>query len=100
MTDPPPPPPPPPPPHPPCRLFTITQYECSPSNDRITCWPLERLFRQCGKDGPAVEVTHLVEPSRDDPERPVIPEHALSKLPRGRMWRDVAVESAVSAARE
>lgn len=29
-----------------CRLFAITQFECSPSNGRVTCWPLERLFRQ------------------------------------------------------
>jgi hypothetical protein len=36
----------PPPLAPPCRLFTITQFECSPSNGRVTCWPLERLFRQ------------------------------------------------------
>lgn len=30
----------------PCTLFSMVQYECSPANGKITCWPLERIFRQ------------------------------------------------------
>ncbi|WOO85043.1 uncharacterized protein LOC62_06G008547 [Vanrija pseudolonga] len=45
---------------PPCRLFAITQFECT-ATMKIECFPLERIFRQCGS-GPAVEVTnHLTE---------------------------------------
>ena len=29
-----------------CRLFSITQFECSPDGGRVTCWPLDRVFRQ------------------------------------------------------
>ncbi|KIR24986.1 hypothetical protein I309_06213 [Cryptococcus deuterogattii LA55] len=31
---------------PPCKLFAITQYQCSPESGRVACWPLERIFRQ------------------------------------------------------
>ncbi|ORX33961.1 hypothetical protein BD324DRAFT_653659 [Kockovaella imperatae] len=42
----------------PCKLFSIRQYECKPGV-KVTCWPLDRIFRQCGK-GPAIEVTNAV----------------------------------------
>lgn len=56
----------------PCSLFSIVQYECAPSAGKITCWPLERIFRQyvhftntwnitdfrCGEGKPAIEVTN------------------------------------------
>lgn len=29
-----------------CRIFAIKQFECSPEGGRITCWPLDRIFRQ------------------------------------------------------
>jgi hypothetical protein len=30
----------------PCTLFAITQFECT-ATDRVRCWPIERIFRQC-----------------------------------------------------
>ncbi|KAL1406973.1 hypothetical protein Q8F55_006386 [Vanrija albida] len=48
---------------PPCRLFSITQFECT-ATTRVECFPLERIFRQCGA-GPAVEVTNHL--TADDP---------------------------------
>lgn len=30
---------------PPCRLFAITQFECT-ATMKIECFPLERIFRQ------------------------------------------------------
>lgn len=29
-----------------CTLFSIMQYECTPDVAGVTCWPLERVFRQ------------------------------------------------------
>lgn len=29
-----------------CRLFSMVQYQCSPEGGQVTCWPLERVFRQ------------------------------------------------------
>ena len=31
---------------PPCKLYALTQYQCSPRGGKIACWPLERIFRQ------------------------------------------------------
>ncbi|WVF69684.1 hypothetical protein IAT40_004463 [Kwoniella sp. CBS 6097] len=48
----------------PCTLFSMTQYQCTPLGGRVTCWPLERVFRQCGQGKPSIEVTNrLVPPS-------------------------------------
>lgn len=49
-----------------CQLFSIRQFECSPAGGKITCWPLERVFRRCGGrerryDAPVVEVTSQYE---------------------------------------
>ncbi|ODO09991.1 hypothetical protein I350_02215 [Cryptococcus amylolentus CBS 6273] len=63
---------------PPCVLTAITQYQCSPEQRRghVTCWPLERIFRQCGENKPVIEVTNrLVKPSpssKSDSEKVVV----------------------------
>lgn len=39
-----------------CRLFSMVQYQCSPEGGQVTCWPLERIFRQYVIFGPSVPV--------------------------------------------
>ncbi|WVQ98164.1 hypothetical protein IAU59_005286 [Kwoniella sp. CBS 9459] len=54
----------------PCSLFSITQYQCTPLGGRVTCWPLERVFRQCGEGKPSIEVTNRLLPSSSPPSPP------------------------------
>ncbi|WVR04731.1 hypothetical protein IAU60_001742 [Kwoniella sp. DSM 27419] len=73
---------------PPCKLFTITQYQCTPLGGRVTCWPLERVFRQCGEGRPAIEVTNrLLPPSKTDEALAVDP-NFIENPPKARSWTD------------
>ncbi|WWD21584.1 hypothetical protein CI109_106070 [Kwoniella shandongensis] len=71
---------------PPCELFTITQYQCSPIGGRVTCWPIERIFRQCGA-APAIEVTNRLLSTSSDETIMVDPKF-LEKPPKARNWGD------------
>ncbi|WRT64666.1 uncharacterized protein IL334_001600 [Kwoniella shivajii] len=71
----------------PCKLFTITQYQCTPLGGRVTCWPLERIFRQCGEDKPAIEVTNRLSSKTDDDELIVDPKF-IQNPPKARNWND------------
>ncbi|WVN90611.1 uncharacterized protein L203_105852 [Cryptococcus depauperatus CBS 7841] len=84
---------------PPCRLFTITQYQCSPELSRLTCWPLDRIFRQCGKQ-PAIEVTNQVLSTplssekgewlgEKEGKRIVVDPSFLENPPRAKSWNDL-----------
>ncbi|GFZ47832.1 hypothetical protein JCM24511_05579 [Saitozyma sp. JCM 24511] len=71
-----------------CRLFAMTQYECSPAGGKVTCWPLERIFRQCA-NGPAIEVTNLLEPvSGGDGKVKVDPKY-IENPPKAKNWNDL-----------
>ncbi|WVQ73267.1 hypothetical protein IAR50_002835 [Cryptococcus sp. DSM 104548] len=80
---------------PPCILTAITQYQCSPEQGRVTCWPLERIFRQCGENKPAIEVTNrLVRPSRSpesEQEKIVVDPVFLKNPPKAKSWGDLNV---------
>ncbi|KAG7549009.1 hypothetical protein FFLO_03122 [Filobasidium floriforme] len=78
---------------PPCKLYALTQYQCSPRGGKITCWPLERIFRQCGERAPMIEVTSHVEPSAEDPSKPVLTDQIKENPPRGKLWSNLSPES-------
>ncbi|KAL7420540.1 hypothetical protein Q5752_004491 [Cryptotrichosporon argae] len=68
-----------------CVLFALTQYECSPAGGRVTCWPFDRIFRQCA-GGPAIEVTNHVSKVEG---KPVVNPAFLARPPKGKTWADV-----------
>ena len=53
------------PPKPACELYELTQYHCRLQQHRILCHPVERVFRKCGERRPVVEVTHVIEYTRE-----------------------------------
>ncbi|WVQ69398.1 uncharacterized protein L199_007615 [Kwoniella botswanensis] len=72
---------------PPCKLFSITQYQCTPLGGRVTCWPLERIFRQCGEGKPSIEVTNRLKSKRDE-EALVVDPKFIENPPKARNWND------------
>ncbi|RXK40966.1 hypothetical protein M231_01814 [Tremella mesenterica] len=69
-----------------CSLFKIRQYECQPQGYTVTCWPLDRIFRQCGQNAPAVEVTNVVH-TKDGKVK--VDPLFIAHPPRGKNWADI-----------
>ncbi|ORY24017.1 hypothetical protein BCR39DRAFT_561747 [Naematelia encephala] len=74
-----------------CTLFALTQYECAPVSNRVRCFPLERIFRKCGR-GPVVEITNILPPADDKSgnrsmrlDDPVFSQ----TVPEGKQWKDI-----------
>ncbi|KAK3806327.1 MAG: hypothetical protein J3Q66DRAFT_358851 [Benniella sp.] len=44
-----------------CTLWSLVQYECDLSPERIVCRPIYRILKKC-KGMPTVEVTPLYDP--------------------------------------
>ncbi|WWC86787.1 uncharacterized protein L201_001666 [Kwoniella dendrophila CBS 6074] len=74
---------------PPCKLFSITQYQCTPLGGRVTCWSIERIFRQCGQGKPAIEVTNKLKSKKKlDQESLIVDPAFLENPPKARNWND------------
>ncbi|OWZ78211.1 hypothetical protein C366_02849 [Cryptococcus neoformans Tu401-1] len=78
-------------PEPPCKLFAITQYQCSPESGRVTCWPLERIFRQCGENKPVIEVTNRIlrDRSGSNNDEIVVDPVFIKNPPKAKGWGDL-----------
>lgn len=71
-----------------CTLFSVKQYECILTGGQVTCWPLDRIFRQCNK-GPAIEVTNALVPSDSGDGGMMVDSDFIASPPKGKNWADL-----------
>ncbi|WWC68048.1 uncharacterized protein I206_101967 [Kwoniella pini CBS 10737] len=71
----------------PCKLFSITQFQCTPLGGRVTCWPIERIFRQCGENKPSIEVTNRLI-SKNSNEDFIVDPKFIENPPKAKGWGD------------